>query len=128
MARRASCHLYSKLLRYNIELYEWKSSILHGKSAVIDSNWTTIGSFNLNNLSSFASIEMNVGIHSTEFSNNYLLHLDQIMAQCQRITPESLELSDSLFSKFSNWLSYWITRTIEIIVTYLPHKRFKGLY
>ena len=128
MARRASCHFYSKLQRYNIELYEWKSSILHGKAAVVDNNWTTIGSFNLNNLSSFASIEMNVGINSAEFSNNYLKHLDQIMSQCQRITPESLELSYGLFSKFINWVSYWVTRTIEIIVTYLPHKRFKKLY
>jgi cardiolipin synthase len=128
MARRASCHFYSKLLLYNIELYEWKSSILHGKAAVVDNNWTTIGSFNLNNLSSFASIEMNVGINSAEFSNNYLLHLNQIMAQCQRITPESLKLSDGLFSRFINWVSYWITRIIEIIVTYLPHKRFKRLY
>jgi cardiolipin synthase len=128
MARRASCHFYSKLLHYNIELYEWKSSILHGKSAVVDNNWTTIGSFNLNNLSSFASIEMNVGINSAEFSNNYLKHLNQIMSQCQRITPESLELSYGLFPKFINWISYWITRIIEIIVTYLPHKRFKRLY
>ena len=128
MARRASCHFYSKLLGYNIELFEWKSSILHGKSAVVDNNWTTIGSFNLNNLSSFASIEMNVGINSAEFSNNYIKHLNQIMSHCQRITPESLELRDGLFPKFINWISYWITRTIEIIVTYLPHKRFKRLY
>jgi len=128
VARRASCHLYSKLLKYNIELYEWKSSILHGKAAVIDNTWTTIGSFNLNNLSSFASIEMNVGINSAEFSNNYLKHLNQIMSQCQRITPESLESRDGLFPKFINWISYWFTRIIEIIVTYLPHKRFKRLY
>jgi cardiolipin synthase len=128
VARRASCYLYSKLLKYNIELYEWKSSILHGKAAVIDNTWTTIGSFNLNNLSSFASIEMNVGINSAEFSNNYLKHLNQIMSQCQRITPESLESRDGLFPKFINWISYWFTRIIEIIVTYLPHKRFKRLY
>ncbi len=128
MARRASCHLYSKLLKYNIELYEWKSSVLHGKTAVMDSNWTTIGSFNLNNLSSFGSIELNVGIQSAEFSNNYLLHLDQIMEQCQRITPESIQIKDGLFSKFNNWVSYWITRIIEIIITYLPYKRFRGLY
>jgi len=128
VARRASCHLYSKLLQYNIELYEWKSSILHGKVAVIDNSWTTIGSFNLNNLSSFASIEMNVGINSAEFSNNYLAHLNQVMAQCERITPESLELRDGLYTKLINWASYWITRIIEIIVTYLPLKRFKLLY
>lgn len=128
MARRASCHLYSKLLRYNIEIYEWKSAILHGKTAVIDSNWTSIGSFNLNNLSSFASIEMNVGIESEEFAAIYLLHLQEIMAVCERITPESLNLKGKLTTKFLNWTCYWITRTIEIIVTYLPQKRFKVLY
>jgi cardiolipin synthase len=128
MARRASCHLYSKLLGYNIELYEWKSSILHGKAAVIDNSWTTIGSFNLNNLSSFGSIEMNVGINSAEFSNNYLLHLNQIMKQCERITPESLKLRAGLYTKFINWVSYWITRIIEITITYLPQKRFRRLY
>lgn len=128
MARRASCHLYSKLLRYNIELYEWKKSILHGKVAVIDNYWTTIGSFNLNNLSSFASIEMNVGINSDEFANKYLLHLNEIMAQCERISPETLEIRYNLTSKFTNWVSYWTTRTIEIMVTYLPHKRFRKFY
>lgn len=128
IARRASCHLYSKLLRYNIELYEWKSSVLHGKTTVIDNNWTTIGSFNLNNLSSFGSIELNVGIHSIEFSNNYLLHLNQIMSQCEKITPESLKLRGGLLSKSNNWISYWITRIIEIIITYLPYKRFRGFY
>lgn len=128
MARRASCHLYSKLLRYNIEIYEWKSSILHGKTAVIDSNWTSIGSFNLNNLSSFASIEMNVGIESEEFAAIYLAHLQEIMAQCEKITSKSLHLKGKLTTKFLNWLCYWTTRTIEIMVTYLPLKRFKLLY
>jgi cardiolipin synthase len=101
---------------------------LHGKIAVIDDNWTTIGSFNLNNLSSYASIEMNVGIDSAEFANNYLLHLKEIIAQCDKITPETLKIKYGLTSKFNNWVSYWITRTIEIIVTYFPHKRFSKLY
>jgi len=128
LARRASCHLYSKLLRYNIELYEWKKSILHGKTAVVDSNWTTIGSFNLNNLSSYASIEMNVGIDSEKFAKKYLLHLNEIIAQCERINPEIIKLKYGLLSKFTNWISYWTTRLIEIIVTYLPHKRFRKFY
>jgi cardiolipin synthase len=34
------------------------------KAAVVDGNWTTIGSFNLNNLSSYGSLEMNVEIKS----------------------------------------------------------------
>jgi len=128
MARLASCHFYSKLLNNNIELYEWEKSILHGKAAVIDGNWTTIGSFNLNNLSSYGSLEMNLGINSSTFSNEFLLNLNQIMSKCKKITPESLRLIDSLPTKFINWVSYLITRAIEIIITYFPYKRFRKFY
>ena len=127
MTRRATHYFYSKLLSHNIELYEWNKSVLHGKAAVIDQSWTTIGSFNLNNLSSYASIEMNVGIHSIVFSKMFQNHLDEIISQCQRITPESLQSSNSIISKLTNGMSYYITRAIEIIMTYLPYKRFHNL-
>ena len=124
LTRRATCYLYSKLLSYNIELYEWNNSILHGKAAVIDNYWTTIGSFNLNNLSSYGSIEMNVEINSTVFSKMYQAHLNEIIDQCQKITAETLEIKNTTFTKFINWISYYITRIIEIIVTFTPYKRF----
>lgn len=126
LARRATCYFYRKLLRYDIELYEWNLSVLHGKAAVIDKKWTTIGSFNLNNLSSYGSVEMNVEIYSKSFSETYLVHLNEIMSQCQRITPETLKIRNNFFSKMINLLSYLITRTIEIIITYLPYKRFNN--
>lgn len=124
MTRRATCYLYSKLLSYNIELYEWNESVLHGKAAVIDEYWTTIGSFNLNNLSSYGSLEMNVEITSTEFSKMYREHLKQIIAKCQRITPEDLEIKNNLKLKFTNWFSYYITRLIELVIIYTPYNRF----
>jgi cardiolipin synthase len=74
----------------NIELYEWDKTVLHGK-AVVDGNWTTIGSFNLNNLSSYGSLEMNVEIKSTAFASSYLEHLNEVIAQCQTITHKSLK-------------------------------------
>lgn len=126
MTRRATRFLYGKLLKYNIELYEWDKSILHGKAAVIDGCWTTIGSFNLNNLSSYGSMEMNVEINSIPFSKMYQSHLNQIIAQCQRITPESLRIKTNLLTKIINLLSYLFTRIIEIIVTYTPYKRFNN--
>lgn len=124
MTRRATCFLYSKLLHYNIELYEWNKSVLHGKSAVIDGYWTTIGSFNLNNLSSYGSVEMNVEINSAVFSKMYQSHLNQIIAECESITLESLKIKTHFFSRLINLLSYIITRLIEIVVTYTPYKRF----
>lgn len=124
MTRRASCYLYSKLLKHNIELYEWNQSVLHGKAMVVDGSWSTIGSFNLNNLSSYASIEMNVGIESIAFAAFFEEELQQILLQCQKITPESFQTRNTIRSKINNALSYYITRGIEIIVTYLPYKRF----
>lgn len=126
MTRRATCYLYAKLFRYDMELYEWNQSVLHGKAMVVDGKWTTIGSFNLNNLSSYASIEMNVEIYSELFSKTFQLQLNNIISQSQKITPETLKLKNSLFSKFSNWFSYRLTRIIEIIITYLPYHRFNN--
>jgi len=126
MTRRATCYLYAKLFRYNIELYEWDQSVLHGKAAIIDHKWTTIGSFNLNNLSSYGSVEMNVQIYSELFSKAFQLQLNEIIMQSQRITPESLKLKNSVFSKLINWFSYNSTRAIEIMVTYLPYHRFNS--
>ena len=69
---------------------------------------------------------MNVGIDSVVFSKMFQNHLDEIISQCQRITPESLQSSNSIISKITNGMSYYITRAIEIIMTYLPYKRFNN--
>lgn len=124
LTRRATCFLYGKLLSYNIELYEWNESVLHGKVAVVDGNWSTIGSFNLNNLSSYGSLEMNVEILSESFSTRFQAHLNEIISQCQSITTESQKTKNNVMTKFINLVSYAITRIVEIAVTYTPYKRF----
>jgi len=123
-SKRATSYFYSKLLLNNIEIYEWNKSVLHGKTAVIDRHWTTIGSFNLNNLSSYGSIEMNVAIESKSFAENYLEDLELVISQCQRITTESLLTNHTWQNNIKNWFSFWIARIGITIVTYLPYKRF----
>lgn len=122
--RSASLYLYSLLLKYNIEIYEWNKSVLHGKAAVIDRKWTTIGSFNMNNLSSFGSIEMNVEVKSEAFSEKFLLDLDKIIVQCTKITPETLKKRDGFFTRYSNLLSYFFIRIVVIIMTFFTKNRF----
>jgi cardiolipin synthase len=128
LSRRATYHIYSTLLENNIELYEWNKTVLHGKAAVVDEYWSTIGSFNLNNLSTYGSLEMNVEIKSALFSSAYSIHLKDIIAQCQKITPESLKKRNTISSSLMNWFSYWTARFILNIVTYFPHKRFNKNY
>ena len=128
LLRRATCYLYSSLLNHNIELYEWNKSVLHGKVAVVKGKWTTIGSFNLNHLSSYGSIEMNVEINSPEFAKKTTIHFNDIISQCENITHKTLKTRNGLFTNALNWLSYRFVRIALIIVTYTPHKRFGKLF
>lgn len=128
LSRRATYHIYSSLLKNNIELYEWNKTVLHGKAAVVDGCWTTIGSFNLNNLSSYGSLEINAEIKSNSFSHTYVSHLNKIIAQCDPITAATLKKRNNISFYTMNWLSYWTARIILSIVTYFPYKRFKNFY
>ena len=128
ISQRATYHIYNKLLQNNIELYEYQAAVLHGKAAVVDGHWTTIGSFNLNNLSTFGSLEMNVEIKSTAFSTAYSSHLYGIIEQCQKITAESIKKRNTIYSHFVNWLSYWTAKFLLDLVTYFPFKRFRNFF
>lgn len=123
LMKRATAHLYRKLLKQGIELYEWNQSVLHAKTAVVDGKWTTIGSFNLNYLSAYASIEMNVAIQNEEFSLMYFRHLEDIIAQCDQISMEDLRGISGIYSPILNWISYKIVRFIFMILTYNPYKK-----
>lgn len=128
LIRRAACFLYALLLRHKIELYEWNKSVLHGKAIMADTKITSIGSFNLNHLSSFGSIEMNVEIHSAAFSESFASHLNQVISQCEQVTVNTLKARNGIVSKLKNWFSYRLARFGMIIITYLPYKRFLKRY
>lgn len=51
---------YSRFLKHGIRIYEWTESVLHAKTAVVDGEWTTIGSSNLDYLS-MRNLEVNAG-------------------------------------------------------------------
>ncbi|HKO76164.1 MAG TPA: phospholipase D-like domain-containing protein [Flavobacterium sp.] len=128
LMKRATCHLYSSLLQNNIELYEWNKSVLHGKVALVDNKWATIGSFNLNHLSSYGSIETNVAIESTVFAETLSSDLNNVISQCERITNEAIKQKSNLFTITANWFSYHFVRTTLIILTYIPYNRFMDKY
>lgn len=58
----ASRWYYGRFLKHRIRLYEFHERILHAKTAVIDGQWVTVGSSNLDDLSAFRNLEVNAGI------------------------------------------------------------------
>ncbi len=67
--------LYEQLLAAGIEIYEYRSSFLHAKVAVIDDH-ATVGSSNIDPFSLLLAREANVFIDDAEFAGNLRDRLD----------------------------------------------------
>jgi cardiolipin synthase len=124
LIRNATSYLYSLFLKQNVLIYEWNNSVVHGKAAVVDNKWSTIGSFNLNDLSCYGSIEMNVEIHSPYFSELLRSDFQNIINQCNEVTIDTIYKNTSFISRFVNYMAYRMVRAAILFLTFLPHIRF----
>jgi cardiolipin synthase A/B len=125
--RRATLYLYRQLLQRNLLLYEWPHSVLHGKAAVVDGAWTTIGSFNLNQLSTYGSIEMNVELHSADFAAIATAAFRKVIDECVPITLETLHMREGKLQQLFNWAAYHIVRTSLLLLPFTSYKRIWNL-
>jgi cardiolipin synthase len=62
VVRRAGRAVWRGLLRHGVRIFEWHKSVLHSKTAVVDSKWSTIGTFNMDYRSLMFNLEVNVAI------------------------------------------------------------------
>jgi len=119
LAKYAERWLYDWLLRHNIELYEYQPAVLHAKMAICDSEWFTIGSFNLNNISAYASIELNLDVYHPGIATNTEKFLDDIIKKdCVPITFKYHAQSKNIFKQFVRWFSYQFIRTVFYMLTF----------
>jgi len=65
----ATLALYDQLLAAGVEIYEYQPSFLHAKVAVVDGEWATLGSFNIDPFSLLLAREANLAIRDSGFSN-----------------------------------------------------------
>lgn len=119
LAKYAERYLYNKLLRNNIEIYEYQKNVLHGKIAVCDAEWLTIGSYNVNNISAYASIELNLDVRNKKFVKEAEKTLEDIIVNnCIRIDEENFKRNNNIFKRFAYWLSYEIIRIVFYLFTF----------
>jgi cardiolipin synthase len=110
LIKYATKYWYAWLLRNNIEIYEWNKTILHGKLMAIDNNWVSIGSYNINHLSHFSSIETNLEVKDETFCNTVKLELEQVMEQCHELTHLGKKKRKNPFEMFLWWSSFQFVR------------------
>jgi cardiolipin synthase A/B len=119
IAKRAERWMYDWLLRQQIELYEYQPTVLHSKVAVCDESITTIGSYNINDISAYASIELNIDVKDDLFAQLFSHKLNTIIKNdCIKITKSLHTETNNLFKQFARWCSYKIFRIGFYMVTF----------
>ena len=71
---------YPKLLACGVQVIEYRKTQLHAKVAVIDDDWSTVGSSNCDGLSLFLNQEANVVVKDAGFARTMRNHLERGMA------------------------------------------------
>ncbi|MEG1041814.1 MAG: cardiolipin synthase ClsB [Pseudomonas sp.] len=118
--RLCSRLLYNYLLRDGVRIFEYCERPLHGKVALVDHHWSTVGSSNLDPLSLSLNLEANLVIHDTSF--NARLH-EHLQALCvQRCKPVSLQraLRGYWWRAPLIFLTFHLIRHFPAMVGWLP--------
>lgn len=112
-------YLYDWLMRYNIQIYEYQNSVLHGKIATCDGHWTTVGSYNVNNLSAYASIELNLEIKNDAFAKNVEETLESIIEkECVQITKKVYKAEINFLKRILQGAAYNVLRFMLVLFTF----------
>ncbi len=86
--KRMADMLYAHLQDAGVRIFEYCERPLHGKVAVIDRDWSTVGSSNLDPLSLSLNLEANLVIRDAGFARGLRENLDTLMANaCREIPP-----------------------------------------
>ena len=87
LVRLCSRLLYNYLLRDGVEIREYCERPLHGKVAIVDRHWATVGSSNLDPLSLSLNLEGNLIIHDQAFNQRLYEHLQELASHsCKSIS------------------------------------------
>jgi cardiolipin synthase A/B len=79
---------YSELLDAGVRIYEWREALMHAKSAVIDSSWSSIGSTNLDWRSFVHNYEADLVIEDAAFAGEMERLFRQDIAASAEVKPE----------------------------------------
>lgn len=120
IVKTAAALLYEDLLQAGVRIYEYTLRPLHGKVALVDDEWSTVGSSNLDPLSLSLNLEANVMIHDREFNGHLADRLHSLIhTSCSEITFGTLA-PHRPWSKLRSFLVYHLLRLYPRWATLLP--------
>jgi len=120
IVQTAAAMLYYHLLRGGVKIYEYCDRPLHGKVAVVDDEWATVGSSNLDPLSLALNLEANVLIHDRDFNRQLSDKLQRLIDHsCKRIEARDLNES-TLWRQVRSFFLFHVLRRYPAWAGRLP--------
>jgi cardiolipin synthase len=111
LALEAARYNYSELLESGVRIYERQNALLHAKTAVIDSAWSTVGSTNMDYWSLLNNDEVNAIVLSREFAaamektyTKDIMESRQIKLETWSERPLSSKMREWFAHLFVHWL------------------------
>ncbi|HMP93945.1 MAG TPA: phosphatidylserine/phosphatidylglycerophosphate/cardiolipin synthase family protein [Phnomibacter sp.] len=124
VAKQAERYLYPMLLKYGVRIYEYQPRILHGKLSIYDGKWVTIGSYNINNISATASVELNVDVLDKPFAQQVQAQLEAIKHQdCLEMSAADFLGNRKWWQRAIQWGCYQFIRLMLFLFTFYFRQR-----
>lgn len=112
--------LYNYLLRADVRIYEYCQRSFHGKIALMDDEWVTIGSSNLDPLSFSLNLEANVFIRNKELNEKFYSHIQDLISNHCKVIDMKLAKHGYWWRVPLIFLSFYFLRHFPSIVGWLP--------
>lgn len=116
IVRWATTALHDELLRAGARIFEYCERPLHAKVAVIDADWSTVGSSNLDPLSLFLNLESNLVMRDPEFAATLRSNLEGLMQhQCRELSLHRARLPPFL-RRLLGVVAYHFLRWLPVLL------------
>ncbi len=104
--------IYGVLLAAGVQIHEYAPSFLHAKVAVIDGEWATVGSSNLDPLSLLLAREANVIVQDHEFAQDLRARLLHAIAHAGQRMDADAFAQRPLRQRVGEWIAYGAMRVL----------------
>ena len=118
--------LYGQLLSSGITIQEFHRSFMHAKVAVVDDDWATVGSSNIDPYSLLMAREANVFVRDPYFSEQLRSELREMIENgSRRIRPQHWAMRPRVY-KALGWIAYGFVRLAMGLLGYGGNEWFRG--
>jgi cardiolipin synthase len=111
MVYYAGRRFYAPLLEAGVKIYQLRSAVLHAKTAVIDGNWSTVGSTNIDMRSFLHNSELNVVVLGQDFGRDMERAFSDDMRDSDEVTLEAWQrrpVSERAKEWAARVMDYWL--------------------